>query len=516
MQLVESETVEFKCTFTPKLLKAVVAFAKSNGGTLDIGIAVFGSIVGVDDIDATMLQCSNAITDGVYPDVSEITTVSALDIDGVALVKIEVEAGPYKPYCLCSKGFVPAGVYRRLGPANVPIEMAQIRSMIKRTDGDYFETARSHEQSLTFFEAERAFRRAEITFDQTSQKNLGLIDELGFYTNLALLVSDQNPFAVRAGLFNDDAYTEFIDRQDGEGSIFRQIEDIERFLNISNATRMYFVPGRLDRIDKDDYPREAVREGILNLFIHRDYESSVASLIKMSRTALEFTNAGGPQHISVEEALAGGSDARNPKLQLLFLRLGMVEAFGTGLKGIRALYEAEGLEPEVCAYPAMFRLSLPNVNAVRNSYLTPRGNSGPNLRGDYSDYEQLEREGALPPDVSQAFASVRAQREGHVSMNGDCGHEVRAKLVEELGFDVACKASAMLQDVSDERRGGYARALIRFALERPRGFTRQDASDALGTGRDVTLRVINGLLEEGALVKEGRARATRYRAVGQV
>ena len=254
MQLVESETVEFKCTFTPKLLKAVVAFANSNGGTLYIGIDDFGSIVGVDDIDATMLQCSNAITDGVYPDVSEITTVSALDIDGAALVKIEVEAGPHKPYCLCSKGFVPAGVYRRLGPANVPIEMAQIRSMIKRTDGDYFETARSHEQSLTFFEAERAFRRAEITFDQTSQKNLGLIDELGFYTNLALLVSDQNPFAVRAGLFNDDAYTEFIDRQDGEGSIFRQIEDIERFLNISNATRMYFVPGRLDRIDKDDYP----------------------------------------------------------------------------------------------------------------------------------------------------------------------------------------------------------------------------------------------------------------------
>ena len=111
MQLVESETVEFKCTFTPKLLKAVVAFANSNGGTLYIGIDDFGSIVGVDDIDATMLQCSNAITDGVYPDVSEITMVSALDIDGAALVKIEVEAGPHKPYCLCSKGFVPAGVY---------------------------------------------------------------------------------------------------------------------------------------------------------------------------------------------------------------------------------------------------------------------------------------------------------------------------------------------------------------------------------------------------------------------
>ena len=98
MQLVESETVEFKCTFTPKLLKAVVAFANSNGGTLYIGIDDFGSIIGVDDIDATMLQCSNAITDGVYPDVSEITTVSALDIDGAALVKIEVEAGPHKPY----------------------------------------------------------------------------------------------------------------------------------------------------------------------------------------------------------------------------------------------------------------------------------------------------------------------------------------------------------------------------------------------------------------------------------
>ena len=514
MELIENETLEFKREFTPKICRTVVAFANSRGGSLYIGIDDFGNIVGVDDADAVMLQCSNAITDGVYPDVSELVTVSPYKIEGRILVKVEVDPGANKPYCLSPKGFVPAGVLRRLGPANVPVEMAEIRSMIKLADGDYFECGRSKEQRLTFNEAQRVFEQANVAFDEAAQRNLGLMDRFGYYTNLALLISDQNPYVVRAGLFNDDAYTEFIDRLDGEGSIFRQIEDIERFLNISTATRMYFVPGQLARIDKDDYPKRAVREGILNLFIHRDYESSVAALIKMSRTALEFTNAGGPQKITVEEAVEGGSDARNPKLQALFLRLDLVEAFGTGLKGIFEMYKTEGLEPTVRNYPATFRLSLPNVNAARNPYLTPRGNNGPNFRGDYADYEKLDSEGALPPDVARAYAAARAEREQRIAASGQGRSTARREVAASLGFDVEAKASTVLEH-KKIGHSDYVRLLISYALRRPEGFTRQEASAAMGTGRDVTLQVINGLLDEGRLVKEGRARATKYRVAEQ-
>ena len=55
------------------------------------------------------------------------------------------------------------------------------------------------------------------------------------------------------------------------------------------------------------------------------------------------------------------------------------------------------------------------------------------------------------------------------------------------------------------------RFLISFALEREE-FSREEAQEVLGVGRDTALKVINGMIDEGALVKTGRARATRYQA----
>lgn len=50
-----------------------------------------------------------------------------------------------------------------------------------------------------------------------------------------------------------------------------------------------------------------------------------------------------------------------------------------------------------------------------------------------------------------------------------------------------------------------ARAFASIRLEH------EEAEEALGVGRDVTLKVINGMIEDGEVIKEGKARATRYR-----
>ena len=50
-----------------------------------------------------------------------------------------------------------------------------------------------------------------------------------------------------------------------------------------------------------------------------------------------------------------------------------------------------------------------------------------------------------------------------------------------------------------------ARAFASIRLEH------EKAEEALGVGRDVTLKVINGMIEDGEVIKEGKARATRYR-----
>jgi hypothetical protein len=65
-------------------------------------------------------------------------------------LKITVREGTNKPYYLSDKGIRPSGVYVRQGASSVPASFEQIREMIKLTDGDNFETARSLLQKLTF------------------------------------------------------------------------------------------------------------------------------------------------------------------------------------------------------------------------------------------------------------------------------------------------------------------------------------------------------------------------------
>ena len=63
MKFMESETVELKMEVVGDICKEVVAFANSHGGTLYIGIADDGTVVGVEDADAVLLRLNNMVRD---------------------------------------------------------------------------------------------------------------------------------------------------------------------------------------------------------------------------------------------------------------------------------------------------------------------------------------------------------------------------------------------------------------------------------------------------------------------
>ena len=60
-----------------------------------------------------------------------------------------------------------------------------IRQMIRESDGVTFDTMRSINQDLTFDYAKWFFEKQKIDF---KERNLGLIDADGYYTNAALLL----------------------------------------------------------------------------------------------------------------------------------------------------------------------------------------------------------------------------------------------------------------------------------------------------------------------------------------
>ncbi|MDL2233507.1 ATP-binding protein, partial [Ruminococcaceae bacterium OttesenSCG-928-L11] len=155
--LIENAVVEFKREYTSDIVKTVVAFANTGGGTIYIGIADNGSVVGVEGADETMLKLSNAVRDSIKPDVTLFVEYTYEVIEGKTIVKAEVQRGTSCPYYLGSKGIRPEGVYVRQGASTVPATETAILRMIKETDGESYEEVRSINQSLTFSDAKKEF-----------------------------------------------------------------------------------------------------------------------------------------------------------------------------------------------------------------------------------------------------------------------------------------------------------------------------------------------------------------------
>ena len=103
MALYENETLEYKRQYTPDIKKEVVAFANTAGGTVYIGIDDDGTPVGIPDPDAVVQQLTNALRDGIRPDVTMFTRISIRDLDGCPVVAVTISTGTRRPYYLTDK-----------------------------------------------------------------------------------------------------------------------------------------------------------------------------------------------------------------------------------------------------------------------------------------------------------------------------------------------------------------------------------------------------------------------------
>ena len=356
----ESTTVEYKERFTQDLKKTVVAFANTDGGTLYIGIADDGTPVGVDDPNEVILQLTNMVRDSVMPDLTMFTSAGIEKIDGRAIVTLRVQKGTSAPYYIAGKGIRPEGVYVRQGASSVPATVNAILRMIKETDGESYEETRSLTQKLTFTATEKAFSQAGLAFGEPQMRTLGLLREDNVFTNLALLLSDQNPHTIKVAVFEGNTKTVFKDRYEFTGSLFKQLEETAAFIDRYNSTRSRLEG--LRRIDERDYPPEAVREVLLNTIVHRDYAISGPALVSVFSDRIEFVTLGGlVKGIALPDLELGVSIARNRKLANVFYRLGLIEAYGTGVPKIRACYTHSPLDAKIEASDNAFKVTLPKL-----------------------------------------------------------------------------------------------------------------------------------------------------------
>ncbi len=363
MKFQETETVELKSIVMDDIKKEIISFANCDGGTVYVGVADDGTVLGVENADECALQISNMVRDAVKPDVTMFIHYETLDCEGKAVVAVNIQRGTNRPYYLAKKGLRPEGVYVRQGYSSVPATDTAIRQMIKETDGDSFENMRSINQALTFEATKKEFEKRNIAFGEPQMQTLKVISADGVYTNLGLLLSEQCPYTIKAAVFEGTDQNVFKDRREFSGSLLQQLNEVYDYIDFHNQTHAIFQ--KLLRIDTRDYPEVAVREALLNSLVHRDYSFRASTLISIYEDRIEFVSIGGLlPGLELDDLMMGVSVCRNPHLANVFYRLQLIEAYGTGMKKIMGAYTDAPVQPKIMTTNNAFKIVLPNVNVA--------------------------------------------------------------------------------------------------------------------------------------------------------
>jgi ATP-dependent DNA helicase RecG len=361
-EMLEDARIEFKRQHNDKVNKVLLSFLNTDGGTLFIGVDDDGSIFGVDNLDKELLKTVNSFRDSVTPDPSGYFSAVPVEKNGKLIIEVSVERGSMIPYCFKSYGLTPQGVYVRVGSESVSASREHIKQLIRENDGEKFIEALSLEQNLSFVYASHLFAEKGVAFGESQMKSLGLIRTDSRYSNLALVISNQNPYTVKAAIFDSTTKEIFKDRKEFTGSVFKQIDEVLAYLNVYNKVSSTFDGAY--RVDRTDYPEIALREALINAMIHRDFYIEGSILVSVFTDRLEIMSLGGTMPgVTKELLLAGVSVPRNEKLAAVFFRLKLIEAYGTGIPRIFETYKKFGATPSIPITNGGFQIVLPNLNS---------------------------------------------------------------------------------------------------------------------------------------------------------
>ena len=198
----------------------------------------------------------------------------------------------------------------------------------------------------------------------------------------------------------------FRDRKEFTGSVLEQLEETFAYLQLCNKNSA--VIDGLARKDYWDYPKDAIREALLNAIVHRDYSFSGSIIINVNDSCMEFISIGGLlPGLSREDIRNGISQLRNKNLAEIFHRLNFIEAYGTGIRRIFALYGECSTPPSIDITPNSFKITLPNMNASKKEAPVSSVTITPQMQ-TVLDY--LNKHGTISDEDMQSLLEVKRTR----------------------------------------------------------------------------------------------------------
>jgi ATP-dependent DNA helicase RecG len=333
----ETKTLEFKEEITNTFLKTVSAFANYETGRILFGVNDEGKEIGIINPVQACLDIENKINDSIEPSPEYSLQINKK----TSVITLTVFEGLHKPYLYKSKA------YRRNDSATIPVDRLELTRLILEGKNISFEELPADNQDLVFNELSKKLSNAlnirELNKD--TLKTLELYSDKDGFNKAGELLSDSNRFngidIVRFG----ENISIILDRENMENeSVLKQYDDA---INVYQKYYQYEqIKGSL-RKTVSLIPEEAFREAIANAIVHRTWDINASIQISMYSDRIEVVSPGGlPNGIKEEEYRRGGlSVLRNRILGNVFLRLNMIERFGTGIRRINETYRNSEVKP---------------------------------------------------------------------------------------------------------------------------------------------------------------------------
>ncbi|MFZ6665215.1 ATP-binding protein [Peijinzhouia sedimentorum] len=339
-QFKEHQNIEWKEFWHNDHFKWVCGFANAQGGTLFVGIDDQGNIKHLNNAKKLLENLPNQIRDllGLMVDVNLHSK------NGEDFLEIVVEPYPF-PISLRGK------YYYRSGSTLQELKGAALTKFLLQRQGKKWDgvpipnvTADDLKNNTFDFFRKKATKSKRLEPEDLDGTNQDLLESLQLYLEdekmlkrAALLLFHPKPEKyvtgayIKIGYFENEA--DLIFQDEAHGNLFEQIEQTMDLLFSKYIKALISYEG-ISRVETYEYPREAIREALLNAVAHKDYSGGAPIQIKVYKDRILIWNDGQlPENWTVSNLLnKHSSKPYNPDIANTLFRSGYIESWGRGIE----------------------------------------------------------------------------------------------------------------------------------------------------------------------------------------
>jgi ATP-dependent DNA helicase RecG len=354
----ESETVEFLSGSTrpDTVARTVCAMLNQQGGVIVWGVDDSGEVTGVEDADARVQELHKVIAQAVTP--LPLFSATARPVARQEVIVVEVPRGADKPYSVSREIWVRVGQSTLRASTDQSAELVQLSaSTLERWEreplpGFSIEDCDRNELATAKSEITRAGRFGiEVPADDEELlRRLGM-EHRGQFTNAAVVLFAKSPrswapnLALRIVAYADDKSGPIGNDTIVEGPAIRVLKEAVTIVQQRTGFSGEFQGGRLERKDYPAYPLFALREGLVNAMVHRDYTVIGGGVsIEILPSRLVVRNPGKLPEGWTPADLKKNHESRpkNPDIARVFYLRELMEQLGMGTQKMIAECKAIG------------------------------------------------------------------------------------------------------------------------------------------------------------------------------